>query len=226
MKITEKLELTNEDCFNLLKRIKDKSIDLVLTDPPYGMSFQSGHRKEKYDQIKNDDNLDWLPLWVSEIKRVSKDDSHIYIWCSWHKIDVFKNEIEKHFKIKNILVWVKNGGGMGDLYGGYGGCHEFCLFINNGKNLNGKRDTDCITGAYRTGNHYHPTQKPVNLMEYLIEKSSNKGDLVLDCFSGSGTTAIACHNTERFFVGSELDLLYYQTSVNRIKDHISQQRLF
>lgn len=226
MKINETIELVNEDCFNLLKRIGNKTIDLVLTDPPYGMSFQSGHRKDKFEKIKNDDNLDWLPLWISEIKRVVKDDSHLYIWCSWHKIDVFKQELEKHFKVKNIIVWAKNGGGMGDLKGGYGGRHEFCIFINNGKDLNGSRDTDVIDKAYRTGNEYHPTQKPVNLMEYLIEKSSKENDLVLDCFSGSGTTAIACHNTNRRFIGSELDMGYYQTSVIRIKNSLTQQKLF
>lgn len=226
MEIYNGIKLFNDDCFNTLKLINDKSIDLVLTDPPYGMSFQSNNRKEKYEKIKNDDNLDWLPSLVKEFKRVCKEDSHLYIWCSWHKIDVFKQEFEKLFKIKNIIVWAKNGGGMGDLKGGYGGRHELCLFINNGKDLNGSRDTDVIDKAYRTGNEFHPTQKPVNLMEYLIEKSSNKGDLILDCFSGSGSTAIACYNSDRRFIGSELDLKHYQNSLIRIKNHTNQKLLF
>ena len=124
------------------------------------------------------------------------------------------------------MVWAKRGGGMGDLKGGYGGTHELCFFINNGKDLVGSRDTDVIDGAYRTGNEFHPTQKPVNLMEYFIYKSSQEGDLIMDCFSGSGTTAIACHNMKREFIGSELDLLYYQTSIRRLSDHQSQSRLF
>lgn len=103
----------NEDCFEAINRISDKSIDLVLTDPPFGMSFQSNHRKEKHKKIENDNNLDWLPKWMEQIKRVCKDDSHLYIFCSWHKVDVFKIEIEKHFKIKNLMVWSKNGGGDG-----------------------------------------------------------------------------------------------------------------
>ena len=226
MKVTDKITITNEDCLELLKRTKDKSVDLVLTDPPYGMSFQSNYRKEKYNKIENDDNLDWLPDWISEIKRVSKDDAHLYIFCSWHKIDIFKKELEKQFKIKNIIVWCKNGGGMGDLKGGYGGTHEFIIFINNGKDLNNKRDTDVISKAYRTGNVYHPTEKPVNLLEYLIEKSSKQGDLVLDCFSGSASTAIACHSTDRLFIGSELDKSYYDKSIERIQNHVSQQKLF
>ena len=220
------IELKNIDCMELLSEIGSKSIDLVLTDPPYGMSFQSGKRKIKHKKIEGDDGLDWLPDWVSEINRVTKDDAHLYIWCSWHKVDVFKIELEKYFKIKNLLVWAKNGGGMGDLNGGYGGCHELCFFINEGKHLNGIRDTDVIDKAYRTGNDYHPTQKPINLMEYLIEKSSQVGDLVLDCFSGSGTTAIACNNTKRNFIGSEIDKEFYDISVKRINNETSQVKLF
>jgi site-specific DNA-methyltransferase (adenine-specific) len=220
------IELKNIDCMDLLSEIGSTSIDLVLTDPPYGMSFQSGARKIKHKKIEGDDGLDWLPDWVSEINRVTKDDAHLYIWCSWHKVDVFKIELEKYFKIKNLLVWAKNGGGMGDLNGGYGGCHELCFFINKGKHLNGSRDTDVIDKAYRTGNDYHPTQKPINLMEYLIEKSSQVGDLVLDCFSGSGTTAIACNNTKRNFIGSEIDKEFYDISVKRINNETSQVKLF
>lgn len=210
----------------MLSEIDDKSIDLILTDPPYGMDFQSNNRKKKHKKIEGDTNLEWLPMLISELSRVVKDNSHLYIWCSWHKVDVFKIELEKHFKIKNLIVWAKNGGGMGDLKGGYGGRHEICFFINNGKDLNGSRDTDVIDKAYRTGNEYHATQKPVNLMEYFIEKSSKKGDLVMDCFSGSGSTAIACHNTGRRFVGSELDEEFFKTSVQRIKTIQNQQRLF
>lgn len=220
------IDLRNTDCMELLGSIRSKSIDLVLTDPPYGMDFQSNHRKDKHKKIDGDKSLDWLPEWVDEVARVAKDDAHIYIWCSWHKVDVFKVELERHFKIKNLLVWAKNGGGMGDLKGGYGGRHELCFFINKGKDLNGSRDTDVIDKAYRTGNQYHPTQKPVNLMEYLIEKSSGVGDLVLDCFSGSGSTAIACHNTKRNFIGSELDSEFYETSMKRIEQVTSQTQLF
>lgn len=220
------IDLRNMDCMDLLSEVPDKSVDLIVTDPPYGMDFQSNHRKEKHAKIENDADLNWLPKWVEAIRRVIKDDAHLYIFCSWHNIDVFKIEFEKYFSIKNILIWYKQGGGMGDLRGGYGGCHEMILFINNGKDLNGKRDTDVINGAYRTGNDYHPTQKPVNLMEYFIEKSSKEGDLVMDCFSGSGSTAIACHKTRRRFIGSELNKEFYDISMKRIEQETAQVLLF
>lgn len=223
--MTNNIDLRNCDCMDLLKTMEDKSVDLLAVDPPYGMGYQSGNRKEKYDKILNDDNLDWLPAWLTEIKRVMKDDSHMYIFCSWHKIDVFKQEIEKHWKIKNVLVWAKNGGGMGDLYGGFGGSHEFIIFVNNGKDLNGKRDKDVIDKAYRTGNEFHSSQKPVELFEYLIEKSSKKGDLVMDTFLGSGTTAIACANTRRRFIGSELSEEYFKIAKRRVDEVVSAPRM-
>src|SRR5690606_40391432 len=64
----------------------------------------------------------------------------LYIFCSWHKVDIFKQELEKYFKIKNILIWEKNNTGMGDLYGDYAPKYEMCIFINNGKDLNNGRD--------------------------------------------------------------------------------------
>ena len=115
------INLTNQDCFELFKIIKNKSIDLVLTDPPFGMAFKSNHRKVKHDKILNDDNLDWLPFWVEEIKRIIKDDAHLYIFCSNHFVDIFVSEVKKHLPYKNILIagtyqntnamnyrWVKN----------------------------------------------------------------------------------------------------------------------
>lgn len=187
---------------DLLRRTENNSIDLVLTDPPFGMSFQSNHRKEKHKKIENDDNLEWLPEWVSEIKRVVKEDSHLYIFCSFHKVEVFKSEIQKHFKVKNILIWEKNNTGMGDLEGDFAPKYEMIIFCSNGsKKLKGRRDSNIIK-AKKTGNINHPTEKPINLMEYLIEKSSNEGDLILDTFGGSFSTAFACHNTNRNFIGS------------------------
>lgn len=83
-------EIVNMDWKEAIKQVSDKSIDLVVTDPPYGMKFQSNHRKVQHKSIQNDDNLDWLESWVIELKRVCKDEAHLYIFCSWHNIDLFK----------------------------------------------------------------------------------------------------------------------------------------
>lgn len=204
----------NEDWQIGTKRIANNSVDLVVTDPPYGMEFQSNYRKVKYKSIQNDDNLDWLDGWAVELKRVCKDEAHLYIFCSWHNVDIFKQELGAHFKIKNILIWEKNNTGMGDLEGDYAPKYEMIIFCSNGiKKLNGGRNAN-ILKAKRTGNENHPTEKPVNLISYLIEKSSNKGDLVLDTFAGSFSTAQACKQKERNFICFEIEEDYCKTAKN------------
>ena len=88
-----------------IKQVINESIDLVVTDPPYGMQFQSNHRNVKHKSIQNDDNLDWLGGWCKELKRVCKPEAHLYIFCSWHKVDEFKKQIGAYFNVKNILIW-------------------------------------------------------------------------------------------------------------------------
>ena len=112
---------------------------------------------------------------------------------------------------------------MGDLYGSYAPKHEFILFGHKGRRLrNGKRLPDVIQ-AKRTGNKYHPTQKPTELLEIFIEQSTNKHDVIFDGFMGSGSTGVACMNTNREFIGIELDENYFNIAESRIKDAIELQ---
>ena len=198
----------NADWNDALKQLPAGVVDLVVTDPPYGMSYQSNMRKEKHKKIVGDTSLDWLGSWVKELKRVCKPEAHLYIFCSWHKIDIFKREVGAYFDIKNILIWDKKQGGMGDLQGDYAPSYEMVLFCSNGsKKLNGGRDSNILRTG-RTLNENHPTEKPVNLIEYLIEKSSKKGDIVLDTFAGSFSTARAAKKLHRHFLCFEIDADY------------------
>jgi site-specific DNA-methyltransferase (adenine-specific) len=191
-----------------IKSISDGAIDLVLTDPPYGMSYQSNMRKVKHEKIVGDENLDFLPSLVKSLKRVCKDDAHLYIFCSWHNIDKFKIEFSKYFEIKNILIWEKPQGSMGDLNGNYSTVYEMILFCTNGnKKLNNGRDRNILPSS-RTQNVNHPTEKPVSLLTYLIEKSTAPGDIVLDCFAGSFSTAQAAVATGREYFAFEMEKKY------------------
>jgi site-specific DNA-methyltransferase (adenine-specific) len=210
-------KIYNEDCLIGMKDIEDKSIQMMLTDIPYGMSFQSGRRKEKHLKIQNDDNIDWFHQWIKEVDRVMEDDAHLYIFCSHHKVDFFKSEIQKYRKVKNILIWEKNNHGSGDLLGDYAPKYEMVLFCSNGnKKLNGGRDSNIIK-ANRTQNKYHGTEKPVDLMEYFIHKSSEENDIILDTFAGSGATLIGAKNTKRNYIGFEIEDTHYQTTLKRLK---------
>jgi site-specific DNA-methyltransferase (adenine-specific) len=206
----------NTDCIEFMEQIPSDYFDLVLTDPPFGMSFKSGFRKEQHKAIENDDNLEWLGDFARELHRVSKDDAHIYIFCSQHFIEKFKIEIQKYRKVKNILIWEKNNVGMGDLDGDYAPKYEMILFCSNGeKKLNNGRSANIIK-ATKTQNELHPTQKPIDLIEFLVKKSSKKGDIVFDPFMGSGTTAVACKSLGLDWCGCELEKKYIKTANKRL----------
>lgn len=207
------------DCMDILRQLPDKSVDLVLTDPPYGMEFVSGRRKVAYAKMEGDNGgLDWLPEWLEQVDRVSKDDAIWLVFCSWHNVDIFKREVARFRKVKNILVWVKNNHGAGDLFCDFAPQYELVLFCNPGrKRLNGKRPSTVLRYG-STGNKLHPTQKPVDMFEELIKITSNENDIVLDPFSGSGTTAVACRNTGRQFILVEKDPRYHAESIKRLRE--------
>lgn len=212
--------MINGNTFDIIKTIEDQSVNMILTDPPYGMDYQSNRRtkSDKFSKISNDNALDWLDGFVNESYRVLKDDSAMYVFCSWHNVDVFKASFERKFKLKNILVWVKNNHGSGDLKGSYAPKHEFILFMNKGRSIfrNGRKpdvfECDKVSGSKMV----HPTEKPIELLKTFILDSSDENDLIFDPFMGSGTTGIAAKETNRNFFGIELDETYYNIAKNRI----------
>lgn len=196
-------------------------VDSIITDPPYGMNFRSNHRGKKYKNIENDHSLYWLGWFTKQCYDIAKDNSGHFIFCSYHNIDIFKQSFERYFEIKNILVWEKNKTSMGDLKGNFAPKVEFILFITKGRPLlRGSRSPNIFKYA-GTQNKLHPTQKPVPLMEHLISKMTDKGDLILDPFMGSGSTILAADNLGRKSIGIELDADYYKTAKDRLENNVS-----
>ena len=212
------------DCLNYMKKIPSESIDLIVTDPPYLINYQSSRRikKEKFEKIKNDVNSQQLICdYFEECNRILKNNTAIYCFCSWHHIDFFKQEFEKHFKLKNIIVWNKNNHGSGDLKGAYAPKHELILFGHKGRTLlREKRISDVIEcEKINSSNLTHPTEKPTKLIEIFIKQSSDIDDIVFDGFMGSGSTGVACLNTNRKFIGIELDENYFKIAEQRLKKY-------
>ena len=213
-------KLYKGDCLEVMDKLikQNVKVDAIITDPPYGMDYRSNYRKEKYEKISNDNDLSFLDDFFQKCDKLLKDDTHIYCFCSWHHIDKFKIAFEKYFTLKNVIVWEKNNTSMGDLKGSYAPKHEFILFGHKGRRLrNGKRLPDVLQ-ANRTGNKLHPTQKPVSLLQIFIEQSSNKNEIILDPFMGSGSTGVAALNTNRKFIGIELDEKYFNIAKDRIEN--------
>jgi site-specific DNA-methyltransferase (adenine-specific) len=218
--ITDNYSIYQGDCLEIMDQLikQNVKVDAIICDPPYGIDFKSNHRKEKYEKISNDNDLSFLDEYFQKCNKLLNEDTHVYCFCSWHHIDKFKIAFEKYFKLKNIIVWEKNNTSMGDLMGSYAPKHEFILFGHKGRRLrNGKRLPDVIQ-AKRTGNKLHPTQKPVDLLEIFIKQSTNENDLILDPFMGSGSTGVACLNTNRNFIGIELDKGYFDISKKRLEE--------
>ena len=217
------MKLINGDCISELKKLNKESVDLIIIDPPYLINYKTGHRKNKNHRfckpIENDDNPVILKESFKLLFDVLKDGGAFYCFCNSNQVDFFKSEIEKYFKFKNILIWVKNNWTAGDLKGAYAKQTEFIIYAVKGRHiLNGKRDSDVLHYNRVVGkNQLHQNQKPVDLLEYLIEKSSDENDVVLDCFMGSGSTGVACKNLNRNFIGIELDEEFYDMAVKRLE---------
>ena len=216
-------KLYQGDCLEVMGSIKDKSVDLIVTDPPYLMDYQSNRRKkeDRFDKIKNDKgNYTLIQDYLEECHRIMKDNTAIYCFCSWHNIDFFKNEFEKYFKLKNILVWNKNNHGTGDLKGSYAPKHEFILFGHKGRTLlREKRIADVIDCPKISSNKLtHPTEKPQDLLEIFIRQSSDVGSIIFDGFMGTGSCGIAAKKLSRNFIGIELDEKYFNIAKDRLEN--------
>lgn len=217
----------NEDCIEGMKAIPDESIDLIVTDPPYLMNYKTNRRKNKEHKfcttIKNDDNPDLIRDYINECYRVMKNDTACYMFCNINKVDVFKINLEKAgFNIKNMIIWVKNVHTAGDLVAQYGKKYEILFYVNKGRcPIRNGRIADVWEFPRVSGKiQVHQNQKPVELIKQCIEKSSNLGDIVYDGFMGSGTTAIACLETGRHYIGYELDPEYFEIAEQRISDYM------
>lgn len=202
-----------------LTKLTSSSIDLLLTDPPYGMDFKSGwNDKDKIANDKLEDTLILLDKVFFECKRVMKEDAQFYIFGNIKYITDVKPIIEKHLKLKQILIWDREIIGMGDLKA-YGNSYDIVYFGYNQtyRELKGTRDRDVLRfNRIDPSKNIHPTEKPLSILEYMIKKSTIENDNILDPFAGGGSTLIASKNLNRNCIGIELEEKY----VNLISDRI------
>jgi len=211
-----------EDCVEgMRERLEDDSVDCVITDPPYGVDWQSTHREEPFDAIDADGNIDEaLELYrstLAEIERILKPDGHLYVFTHWKTYAQFKAATEGIFTHRNTLVWAKNNWGMGQLNYGYRPQHEWIIYAHKeGPRPLTESSPDLLEYARPPSNEYtHPTEKPVSLVARLLELSTDYGDRVLDPFMGSGTTAVAAIQNDRDYVGFEIDAENYKDVIER-----------
>lgn len=196
------------DCLEVMKAIPDGSVDLVITDPPYGLSYFSNYYKHgnPHQKIIGDSDL-LFP--IDELWRILKPSGAIFSFHS-HKKPI------QDVRLKNNIIWVKNNWSAGDLEGDFGNQYELIAFLP-------KEDFKLKEKRYSNVWHFarqepilHPTQKPIDLIIRIIRCGSNPGGIILDPFFGSGTTVEACKLLHRNFIGIEINPDYCKIAEERL----------
>ena len=200
-----------------LDTIKDSSIDLVLTDPPYGMEYVSNRRKDKHKPIHGDGSTDAFSDSVHSLMPKLKDNAHILAFVNWRNEAAFVEALKSQgLTVKGSLVWVKNNHTAGDLDGGFAPKHERIIHAVKGKPKIYSRCADVLECA-KVNTDRHPTEKPVALLEELIEACTVKGQLIADPFAGVASTPVACVNNDRKYWACEIDEDYHREGSKRLE---------
>lgn len=203
-------ELYQDKAENILSRLPSNSVDLIITDPPYGIEFdQNRYAAADLGTVSNDDTLEFLDDVVPEFDRVLSPDGHLYMFTRWDAYLDMAPPLAEQFGLSTVVVWDKDEGGhgMGDLTN-WAPRHEWAIHCRrNGAELNGRPPNVIRQQDVRFTDEpkMHPTQKPRGLMETIIEHSSEVGDVVLDPFGGSYAVPRAAQRLFRRSVGCELD---------------------
>ena len=215
------IKLYKGDCLELMKDIPDESVDLIITDPPYSTPTITGFGRK---QVKNVADLSiqetYMKCLKKEFERILKPNAPVFIFCD----DKYYPSIYRAFynwQSVQMVVWDKGKIGMGKPFRKR---HELLVYANR-ETIDYNRSEN-IT-HYPTVLNYkivgekekmHPAQKPTKLLEDLILGFSNENDMILDCFMGSGSTGVACINTNRNFIGIEYDEKYFEIAKKRIEE--------
>lgn len=228
-------EIWHGDSVELAEKLPS-GINCVITDPPYGVNFWSRRAvtpegKKFVRKVDNDNEIEnALQLFrtvMNEILPKTADEAEFYVFTRWDIVDEWIRLVrsigkDHDFRYKMLLVWDKGIPGMGDIDANWGCGHELILYLKKGKrDLPYRRSGIISVDKVHTSKHIHPTEKPVPLLEKLIEMSTNPGDLVVDPFSGSGSTAVAAQRLERNAIGIEVDEHYIEPSRARLRANVS-----
>ena len=224
-------EIYNIDCMEGLKLINDNSIDLVIIDPPYLLNINKVKNVSNMNKYANDllnlkDGFDLkvLDLLIQKMKKIN-----IYIYCSKRQVKDLLNYFSNKNCNNEILTWHKQNPSP-LINNNYLPDTEYILFFREkGVKLYGNYHTKrkyyiSLTNKVDKQKYKHPTIKPLELIEYHIENSSKEGDLILDCFAGSGTTLVGAINKNRRYIGFEIDKNYYEIAKKRIEEAVLKKR--
>lgn len=233
----DKFTFKNCDYKDLLKELAERKIkiDAVITDPPYGVSRKHqlgfsnmGRAGMDYgDWDYNFDQKEWIRLCAPLIK----EGGTIIVFNDWKNFSYIVEELDNQgFSMKDVIRWVKPNPMPRNTDRRYVGDFELAIWAvkDGGKwTFNKPEGASYLRPIYKcpsvaSKKRLHPTQKPLKLIEDILQVHTNENDIVLDLFTGSGTTAEACLKHNRVFVGSELDEEFYRKAMERLQCYIRQ----
>jgi site-specific DNA-methyltransferase (adenine-specific) len=207
------------DCLEELAKLADKSIDVVVTDPPYlpVLSYMSKISWPRHYSDYSPLKVFWSAV-VAELRRVLKDDGHLFVFCSAESYAALYESTYSHFDSVKALVWDKQQAGWGHIFRRQ---HELIIWAHN-KGARYHKDGRVRGDVLRfPPTHHskrtHPIQKPVELLAALIEPVTSQGDVVLDPFCGSGTTLVAAQALGCGFIGIEVNPVYAVRARQRLE---------
>lgn len=207
-----------------------RPINAIITDPPYGMAFQSNNTRlpdsKKFTrEIQDDDDpVKAIDLFASVMKPIlpkTADQCELYVFTAWHVLDLWMPRLRRipGFELKQMLIWEKGYPGLGDLEGNWGCGHEIILYLKKGRRPVPYRRSGVIhVDKIASGKNVHPTEKPVQLIEELVKMSTDPGDFIIDPFSGSGSTSVAAMNLGRDSIAFDIDEEYVRVGNERLRD--------
>lgn len=216
----------------LIKELPDKSVDLILTDPPYNLSnYSTGNIDLPWRKTINNDLAEWdrssfePAEWAAEFKRILKPTGNIFAFTSYNLMGKWHQAFDPEFDTFQYMVWHKTNP-VPKIYraGFLNSCELIICAWNKGhtwnfssqKEMHNFIETPICMGKERLRNPLHPTQKPVKVLERIIRNATNPQDVVFDPFMGVGSTGVATLNLRRQFIGFELEQQYYDAAVKRL----------
>jgi site-specific DNA-methyltransferase (adenine-specific) len=206
--MTPQGEVRHQEAMELLASLETASVPMIFADPPYGIGYHSNHHKGRnpHTPVANDWNFQIGPF-LTECGRVLREGGVAYVCCRWDVMPLWAASIMPPLKMKTAIAWVKDNHSAGDLTGTFGNKYEVILFLVKGRHLLRGRRWSNVWEFPRVPSMkaLHPTQKPVGLVQRAIEASSDLGELVVDPFCGSGTTAVAAMDAGRTFLVGDID---------------------
>lgn len=206
--------IVHGDCLEVMKRIPDKAIDLVLTDPPYGISLKTNDNERKRGKIA--ESRDYDPVFGDD-----KPFEPGPFLKRFHSVPIFlfggNYYCHKLPQVASWYVWDKRDGVQSD---DNADCELIWSNLGSPARIFRHLWKGCIRASERSCRRYHPTQKPVLLMEWLIEPHSKPGDVVLDPFPGSGTTLVAAKQLGRRGIGIEIERKYCEIAEERLRQEV------